>query len=282
MKITQRENAYRHIRSKVAAGMFSVGERIYPVELAKEIGVSLIPVREAISQLQSEGLIVQKPHRGIFVKEIERRDLVDLIEFRTTLECAAAANAARRISSEQLRELHERWEDLCRTSEPFNVPPGTKLNDLNQLLQAWHLSDLAFHMLVFRAAGNLRAIRAMEDMHVMMRMFGQRVDNPSSWATPAANAADNLQVHRSVYDAILRHDPKAARRAMKIHMRRAGRNMLARFDWFQRHQNADPSQADEFPDSMCEQVRDIQSRDESRLSQEVGCAARKKARRQGK
>ncbi len=270
MRLTQSENAYRHIRNKVAGGEFTAGERIYPVDLAKEIGVSIIPVREAIRQLQSEGLVVHKPHRGIFVKEIERRDLVDLIEFRTTLECAAAANAARRISPEQLRELEERWQDLCLANEPFAVAAGTKLNDLNQLLQAWHLADLAFHMLLFRAAGNLRAIRAMEDTQVMMRMFGQRVDNPSAWVNPAAYTAENLQVHKDVYDAIRRHDPKAARHAMNAHMRRAGKNLLARFDWLQRHRDATESQREDFPDSMRESVRDIQNRDQTRLSRDSG------------
>jgi DNA-binding GntR family transcriptional regulator len=270
MKLTQRENAYQHIRNKVAMGMFSAGERIYPVELAKEIGVSLIPIREAIGQLQSEGLIVHKPHRGIFVKEIERRDLVDLIEFRTTLECAAAAKAAQRINSAQLFELGERWQGLCRAAKPFDVPPGTKLDDLNKLLQEWHLADLAFHMLLFRAAGNLRAIRAMEDTHVMMRMFGQRVDNPSAWAKPAAHTSENLQVHREVYEAIRQHDPKSARRAMNIHMRRAGKNLLARFDWLQRHKDAAEVPMEDFPDSMRESVRDIQNRDQTRLSRDTG------------
>ena len=148
MKLTLRENAYRHIRDKVATGQFPAGERIYPAELAREIGISLVPVREAIGQLQSEGLIVHKPRRGIFVKEIERRDLADLIEFRTTLECAAAASAARRINAVQLRELDQRWQDLCRATKPFDVPSGTKLNDLNRLLQEWHLVDLAFHVLL--------------------------------------------------------------------------------------------------------------------------------------
>jgi DNA-binding GntR family transcriptional regulator len=275
MKITQKENAYRHIRSKVAVGIFSAGERIYPVELAKEIGVSLIPVREAIGQLASEGLIVHKPHGGIFVKELERRDLVDLIEFRTTLECAAAANAARRINPDQLRELDERWRDLCRANQPFDVAAGTTLNDLSQLLQAWHLGDLAFHMLLFRAAGNLRAIQAIEDTCVMMRMFGQRVDNPSAWTNPARYMAENLQVHKEVYEAIRRHDPKAARRAMNAHMRRAGKNLLARFDWLQRHCDASAAQKEDFSVSMRASVRDIQSRDESRLSHDSGRTARK-------
>jgi DNA-binding GntR family transcriptional regulator len=277
VKLTQRENAYRHIRNKVATGLFSAGERIYPAELAREIGISLIPVREAIGQLQSEGLIVHKPHRGIFVKEIERRDLVDLVEFRTILECAAAANAARRITTAQLSELDQHWQDLCRAIKPFDVPPGTALNNLNQLLQEWHLIDLAFHMLLFRAAGNLRAIRAMEDTHVMIRMFGQRVDDPAAWAQPAAFTAANLQVHKDVYEAVRRHDPKAARRAMSVHMRRAGKNMLARFDWLQRHSDATATRAEEFPDSMQESVRDIQSRDESRLSRDSGLGDKEEA-----
>ena len=227
-----------------------------------------MPVREAIGQLQSEGLIVHKPRRGIFVKEIQRRDLVDLIEFRTTLECDAATNAARRINAAQLKELDERWQDLCRATKPFDVPPGTKLNDLNRRLQEWHLVDLAFHMLLFRAAGNLRAIRAMEDTHVMIRMFGQRVDNPTAWAKPATFTAENLQVHRDVYEAVRRHDAKAARRAMRVHMRRAGKNLLSRFDWIQRH--SDAARTETFPDSMRESVRDIQSRDELRLSRDSG------------
>jgi DNA-binding GntR family transcriptional regulator len=270
VKLTLRENAYRHIRDKVAAGKFPAGERIYPAELAKEIGISLVPVREAIGQLQSEGLIVHKPRRGIFVKEIERRDLVDLIEFRTTLECDAAEKAARRINAAQLEELDQRWQDMCRAKEPFDVPPGTKIDNLNELLQEWHLVDVAFHLLLFRAAGNRRAIRAIEDTHVMIRMFGQRVDNPVAWANPAAYTEKNLLVHWDVYEAVRRHDPRAARRAMKIHMRRAGKNMLARFDWFQRHKDASVAQTEDFPDSMRESVRDIQSRDQSRLSRDSG------------
>lgn len=270
MKLTQKENAYQHIRNKVAAGAFTGGERIHLATLAEEIGISLIPVREAIGQLESEGLIVHKPRRGIFVKQIERRDLVDLIEFRTTLECVAAASAAKRINVAQLAELDERWRDLCRARKPFDVPSGTRLNDLNELLQEWHLVDLAFHMLLFRAAGNCRSIRAIEDTHVMIRMFGQRVDNPIVWANPAAYSAENLSVHRSVYEAVRRHDAKAARRAMHLHMRRAGKNLLARFDWLQRHKDASKAATEDFPESMRESVRNVQSRDQSRLSRDSG------------
>jgi DNA-binding GntR family transcriptional regulator len=240
MKLTQRENAYRHIRHKVTTGLFSAGQRLYPAALAEEIGVSLIPVREAIGQLQSEGLVVHRPRRGVFVKEAERRDLVDLIEFRTALECTAAAAAARRINSAQLKELDRLWQDLSRTAERFRIPPDPASNDLDHLLEEWHAADLAFHMLLFRAAGNRRAIRAIEDTHVMIRMF----------AGPAVFAVRNLQVHTDIYEAVRRHDSKAARRAMSLHMRRAGRRLLGHFDRRQRHADVGGDTAEDSLDSM--------------------------------
>jgi DNA-binding GntR family transcriptional regulator len=240
MKLTQRENAYRHIRHKVTSGLFSAGQRLYPAALAEEIGVSLIPVREAIGQLQSEGLVVHRPRQGVFVKEIERRDLVDLVEFRTTLECAAAAAAARRISSAQLKELDDLWHELRRTAERFHVPPGSDLNHADDLIEEWHAVDLAFHMMLFRAAGNRRAIRAIEDTHMMIRMFaGSLVFTPK-----------NVQVHTDIYEAVRRHDPKAAHRAMNVHMRRAGKGLLAHFDRLQRHADVGKASAGEFHESM--------------------------------
>jgi hypothetical protein len=117
----------------------------------------------------------------------------------------------------------------------------------------------------------------MEDTHVMMQMFGQRVDNPSAWSDPASFTEENLQVHKEVYEAVLRHDAVAARRAMHRHMRRAGANMLDRFDWLQRHRDADEAQAEDFPESMLDSVRDIQNRDESRLSKETGLGEEEEA-----
>jgi DNA-binding GntR family transcriptional regulator len=250
-KLTQKEHAYRHIRNKVMSGLFSAGERLYPAALASEIGTSLIPVREAIGQLQSEGLIVQKPRRGIFVKEMERADLVDLIEFRATLEPAAAAAAARRITPAEIRELDQRWHDLCRMSERFDAPSDVASDEQDTLLREWQLADLAFHLLLFRIAGNRRAIRAIEDTHTMIRMFGRRT----------TLTAQNLRMHKEIYETVRRQDAKAARRAMSIHIRQAGRDLLARFDHFQRHERDGGIQTDEFLDSMRRNLQKENRRD---------------------
>jgi DNA-binding GntR family transcriptional regulator len=266
MRPTQKENAYRHIRNRVVSGAMLAGERLYPGALAQEIGVSLVPVREAIWQLESEGLVVHEPRGGIFMRKIERRDLMDLVEFRTALECAAAAAAARRISPALLVELDRCWKELCQTAKAFDVPADGNPNDLTSILQSWHLADLGFHMLLFRAAGSRCAVRAIEQTQVMMQMFGHRVDNPAAWANPAEYIADNLRVHRDVYEAVRRHDAKAARHAMGVHMRRAGRNMLARFDWFQRHKDVSEVKAKQFSSSMHSSMRAVQRR----LSQDTG------------
>lgn len=255
MKQTQREYAYRHIRRKLAEGTLSAGERLSPAALAREIGVSHIPVREAISQLHSEGVVVHVAHRGAFVKGADRRDLVDLIEMRTLMECHAVGQAAQRISVAQLQELDQRWAGMCRAAEAFDVPSGA---DLCEPLRNWLLADLPFHMVLLRAAGNRRVIRVIEETRVMTHMFGYRTDSPAAWANPAAFGTTNLRLHKDIYEAVRRHDAKAARRAMAVHMRRAGKNMLARFDWLQRQSDPASALVGDFPESVRETVRDIQ------------------------
>ncbi len=231
------------------------GVRLSPTALAREIGISHIPIREAITQLQSEGLVTHVAHRGTFVKAMSRQELLDTMEIRTVLECHAAARAARRISSEQLADLGEKWQRLCELSQAFDVPPGTNLRDL---MADWLLADLAFHLSIFKAAGNARAIRVLQDTRSLTQMFGHRTDHPAAWANPAGFAAENLGVHREVYEAICRHDPRAARRAMAAHMRLARRNMLARYDWLKRQTNVENALAEDFPESMRARVRDIE------------------------
>jgi DNA-binding GntR family transcriptional regulator len=278
VKVTQRENAYRHIRRKIASGESRAGERLYPAALAKEIGTSLIPVREAIGQLQSEQLVVHRPHRGFFVKEMERRDLLDLLEFRSDLECIAAARAARRISPAQMSELDRHWQDLCRVSrqmcrllgERDISDPGT-LKDLSRLTQENLLADLAFHTLLFRAAGNRRAFHAMEDAEVMLPLFGQRTDTPAEWADKGSVtrkiAEKVLELHKAVYEAIHRRDPKAARLAMRNHMQYTAKRRLARFDWLQRQEHVSELALD-LPESMSGMIEDVQRDEELRMERE--------------
>ena len=257
MTVTQRQIAYEWIRQKLIRGILSAGDRLSPAALAREIGVSHIPVREAISQLQSEGLVVQLPRRGAFVKTPDRAELVELVELRGVLECHAAARAARRIKDTELDELEGRLNQLRELSDEIR---SASANDLLPPLGRWMLTDLAFHMVLLRAAGNRRIVKVIEDTHVMTHMFGYRADHPGGWADMSAFVADNYAVHRDVYTAVRRHDVEAARHAMAVHMARARKNTLARFDWVHQPHDADDPLVSDFPDSLRQIVRDIERR----------------------
>jgi DNA-binding GntR family transcriptional regulator len=227
LKITQRQKAYEYIRERITGGAIATGERVSASALAREIGVSHIPVREAISQLQSEGLIVHRAHQGAFVKGANREELVDVIEVRTLLESHAAASAARNASARQIEELDERWKAICVSAEGITRADLAGIQDaLKQFLNA----DLEFHMTILRSAGNRRAIQVIQDLRVMTYMFGYRNDDPLLMSDPAAFVARNLRVHGDIYEAVRRRDAKAAKKAMAIHMRQAGKTVLARFD----------------------------------------------------
>src|SRR5271169_1260355 len=98
-------HAYEHIRKRLLSGDLAPGASLSPALLAKEIGISHTPVREAISQLESEGLVERLPRLGARVRLIDRRELEELFELRETLEADAAAWAAERISEEQIVAL---------------------------------------------------------------------------------------------------------------------------------------------------------------------------------
>ena len=180
-----------------------------------------------LANCKAKALLLTVLTRGAFVKGADRPELVDLIEVRTLLESSAAASAARNAGSEQLKELDDRWHDLAKAAEGFNVPAGT---DIQEALRKWLVADLEFHMTLLRLAGNRRVIRIIQDMRVMTYMFGYRTGDPAVWSDPAAFGARNLRDHREIYEAVRMRDPKAAKRAMAVHLRRAGKNLLCRYD----------------------------------------------------
>jgi DNA-binding GntR family transcriptional regulator len=252
---TRKETAYTYLLHRLFDGTYQPNQRLVPAVLAKEIGVSQVPVREAIGQLQSEGLVVQAPRHGVFVRQMDRQELVELIELRRVLECNAAAQAARRVTPDGLRDLKKCVHDLHdRYLFCANVA-----DDQQRMSSArnWMYADLNFHMAILRAAQNEPVIKALREANVLTRMFGYRTDIPMSWKDPTFLAV-NFAVHRKVYMAIRDRNPKAARRAMDVHMSRSEKNILARFEWLQKQMSVRERRSGEFPDSMRKIIDEIQ------------------------
>src|SRR5687768_1814024 len=122
------ERAYRHIRRKLVTGMIG-GERLSEVALAKEIGVSTTPVREAMGRLMSEGLLVKVPGLGSFVRQVGRDELEELYELRQLLESHATFRAATRLTAAQLRELQRFCNQILEVARVVQRERLTKLNE---------------------------------------------------------------------------------------------------------------------------------------------------------
>src|SRR4029453_13795672 len=83
---TAEEEAYRHIQRVLRVGRYKPGERLIPEEIAAEIGMSRMPVREAFRRLASDGLVVLRPNRGCVVAGLTVDELFEIFEIRSVLE----------------------------------------------------------------------------------------------------------------------------------------------------------------------------------------------------
>ena len=104
-KVTAQFEVYAYLRSKILSGELPVGTRIVPNEVAQTLGVSRMPVREALRQLDSEGLVDLRPNRGALVMKLSAPQLFELFVVRMTLEGTAARLAASNRTADSIREL---------------------------------------------------------------------------------------------------------------------------------------------------------------------------------
>ena len=103
-----RESVYSKIKKKILIGEMKPGTRIVEVTLAESLGVSRTPVREAIRQLEKEGMVtVVEPRKGSYVSDISVKDMVDILEVRAELEALAAKLATSRALEEEIQEMEK-------------------------------------------------------------------------------------------------------------------------------------------------------------------------------
>lgn len=210
-RIRRAESGYRAqtegiLRDWIIAGRFMPGERLNEVDLAREIGISRGPLREALQSLAASGLVTLISNRGAFVKEFEAREIHDLYELRIVLEEMAAELAAQRITAaeaDELRRLVSQTADQMASSESAPFPQGHDLHSRIALLS--RNSVLAQHL---------------ESVHTSLA-----VARVLSGSKPE-RAREALGEHRALVDAIADGDRVTARRLMGDHLRHAMDNAL--------------------------------------------------------
>ncbi|MFF1832666.1 GntR family transcriptional regulator [Streptomyces sp. NPDC058231] len=111
-----RDQVYLEVRERIIDGRYPSGQRVVERELAVELGVSRIPVREALQRLETEGFIAVQARRGAFVAPLGPAEAADFFDIREHLEALAASLAARRADRDGLRTLEKLLERARRAA----------------------------------------------------------------------------------------------------------------------------------------------------------------------
>src|SRR5574340_429736 len=112
--LTAQQEAYRYVKDRIISGQLAGDERLNPAEIAQLLGVSRMPVREALRQLEAEGLVLMRPNRAALVRRLTAAEVEDLFEIRTALEVLAVRPAALGLNEESLAELIAKMERMDR------------------------------------------------------------------------------------------------------------------------------------------------------------------------
>jgi DNA-binding GntR family transcriptional regulator len=223
-----REKAYQHIQQLIVNGTLSAGSGISELSLAKELGSSRTPIREAMSQLAAEGLLEQNSRGGMLVAQLKRDDIVELYDLREALEVYSVGKIAslslRQADKDRLQHL---LDEIPKLRSELESSGEAHLN--NEQMERFLACDFRFHALLMSMTLNQRLQKIVNELRLLIRIF--------SLHRPGYDAAqlDAIhQYHQSVLDAVAKRDKESAMSAMAEHIQISQRELLNEFDHWRR------------------------------------------------
>lgn len=200
---TVSEQVHAFIQRALLSGQLNPGDRLAEGELAAALGISRTPIREALRQLESDGLVVVLPHRGTYVRTLDPRRGRQLYEARLLLEPTAARAAAARITDQQLQALRPLLDSAVNDANAGDMGGASVDNEV-------------FHATVFKIAGNDVLLELWTKIFAEWQLF--RV---CAWRKmpqrPRAVAAE----HTALYEALAARDEDRAADLMTEHLANA-------------------------------------------------------------
>lgn len=197
------EQVTDELRAAIHSGELGPGDRLVERKLAERLGVSHIPVREALTRLAEERLITREPRRGARVAALTARDLEEIASLRIVLEQFMAIR------------VQERWTDASaqRLQQIIDAMEKAEIGDMTEVLR----QDRAFH----EALAELSEHRFLTEINAQLRGRITGFISAANAALPPAEQAEHVRSHREIMDAIASGDADAARDVIAEHVRRA-------------------------------------------------------------
>jgi len=181
--VTAQEGVLRELRVLIASGQLEPGQQVVQDSLAASLGVSRVPLREALKVLEGEGQVTYHPHRGYFVADLSVEDLVEVYRIRSLLEDEAIRVGVPLLTDEDIEYL----EDILN-----DVETAAKSQDVSAVTAA----NRRFHFALFEAS----------NMPRLVRLIKNQWDATDAYFAAPANLAHMNQEHRTMVAALKARD----------------------------------------------------------------------------
>lgn len=202
------DEAFHKIVEAITTGEFQPGERLSEALLARQLGISRGPLREALGRLEGV-LVIRKPRIGASIIELSASDLAELFAVREALEGMACRLAAESIGRKEIDLLNKVLASHEKNSKVLNE------GGYYQRTQ-----DEDFHRQIMRCARNDRLENLlMQGLYFQLRMY--RFQSSSR----AGRAAQAFEEHQAIVDALAQRSPDKAESAMRLHIRNAYKSL---------------------------------------------------------
>lgn len=192
----------RHLREAIFDGRLRSGDRLGQEAIARELGTSRIPVREALRELESEGLVTIVPHSGARVARLDFAECIEIYKIRERLEPLALAESAGRLRADQLLALRQ----LAGTIERWKDDPSR-----------WLEADRRFHLACYAGAPLPRLLRAIESFWSTTQQYRRIL--LSTFAREDYELFESE--HRLIVDSLERADAQTGEALVRAHIARS-------------------------------------------------------------
>lgn len=208
---TIRDQVYQILRDEICGGKYRPGFRLQESELAEYLGVSRSPLREALRRLVADGLLMEIPNKGVFVKEFTARDIDEIFDMRVMLESYAIRKCRSSLTSVRLQALFDILEQLERTHAAGDLDAYTQTDEIlhNRIV------EFSENSLLISTYDRVRSMN--QQFRVLSLIIRQRFD-------------DSLEEHRQLVQALAMGDVETACATDNRHLELARRCIKEHLD----------------------------------------------------
>ena len=194
------EELVDYLKWLILSGELKPGDRIVETKLAKDLGISQTPVREALRQLQGEGIIQIIPNRGPMVRSFDMRDVYEIYSIRSVLEGLAIRLAAQRAGDDEIAELEQFYYRMKDKVEDDAVPVSYLLSD------SFHIHDT-----IVKMSGHSRLNNMYKSITFQIALINQVLGSASS-------KKKEFEQHWELIEALKSRNPDKAEEVMRRHI----------------------------------------------------------------